>query len=502
MRLAERYDVICAGGGLSSYLCSALLAKAGKRVLVIDEEDQATARTYGDGYIFDPDFAGFTGLNDTAALGRSLRELGVGTDDFRAADSVIQVLTSNYRLVFSKEAEAFEREVRREVARGHEDVFAFFDLLRRAAGSIPSFVEGALTRGQGTTADASSWRRFWGSYYSKIQSDRPVALSKVLPSNGAELCENLGAAILGAMSYAAPTNLGCEQSMRGLSVSLQGQGFYVGGLDALKKRLATLVLEAGGSVKRDTSVESLITESGKVVGVLLSSFEGIIRSNIVVIGSRLRRLYLTLPENMRDPSLFRSLGRVVPSSWRFTVSLTVKRSVIPIGATSSMTYVGSHQFPLEEENYLKIQIIPDGVYSSRPEGAETATLLVTALVPYRASALDYDYLRRLGGRMIRTLAELMPFLEYNIVSLYPDFRANDAELREAYPFRGPDWLPENLMQYYVRGHRSVQDFWGPSWTTPHTNLYFAGRSVWPSLGTYGEALAARKIFDDVMLPRN
>ncbi len=500
MRLADHYDVICAGGGLSSYLCAALLAKRGKRVLVIDDEDQALSRRYDSGFVFDPDFATFTGLQDSAALGLSLKDLGIDAP-FQLADAIIQVMTPEYRIVFSKDQVAVQTEVRRELANAGAGVGDFFGLLGRAGQEVPSFVEGALAPGQGRTADTSAWKKFWGRYYPLIQSEKPVALSRGLPDGVAEVCENLGAAILGAMTYAAPLNLGCEQSMRGLALCLQDHGYFSGGLEALESRMAEIVIAAGGGVKKDTRVESLIAEEGKIVGVLLSSFEGIIRSDVVVIASRLKRLYATLPVGMRDSTLVRNLSRVVPSSWRFTLSVTVDRNVIPIGATSSMTYIGSYQFPLEEDNYLKIQIIPDGVYPNA-DTANTATLLVTALIPYRASSMDYSYLRRLGGKMLRVLSELMPFLEYNIVSLYPDFRSSEVALREAYPFRGPDWVPENLMQYYVRGHRSVQDFWGPSWTTAHPNLYFAGRSIWPSLGLYGEALTARKIFDDVMLPKN
>ncbi|MBI3556360.1 MAG: FAD-dependent oxidoreductase [Deltaproteobacteria bacterium] len=500
MRLADHYDVICAGGGLSSYLCAALLAAKGKRVLVIDDEDQALPRRYDAGFVFDPDFATFTGLRASAALGHSLKDLGID-DGFQLADAIIQVMTPEYRIVFSRDQAAVQTEVRRGLTRAGKEVGEFFGLLGRAGKEVPTFVDGALTPGRGEGTDTTSWKRFWGKYYPLIQSEKPVALARAIPGGSAEVCENLGAAILGAMSYAAPMNLGCEQSIRGLALCLQDQGYFSGGIEALEQRMAAIVLAAGGSVKKDTRVESLIAEGGKIVGVLLSSFEGIIRSDVVVITSRLRRLYATLPDGMRDSTLVRNLSRVVPSSWRFTLSVTVNRNVIPIGATSNMTYIGSYQFPLEEDNYLRIQIIPDGVYPAS-DTADMTTLLVTALIPYRASSMDYSYLRRLGGKMLRVLSELMPFLENNIVSLYPDFRASEAALREAYPFRGPDWVPENLMQYYVRGHRSVQDFWGPGWTTAHSNLYFAGRSIWPSLGLYGEALTARKIFDDVMLPKN
>lgn len=498
MRLADQYDVICAGSGLSSYLCAALLAKAGKRVLVIDDEDRALARVLEDNRLFDPDFALFGGLEETAALGKSLRELGLyagedGAPAFRPYDEVTQVLTANHRIVFHRDGAETCREVRRELKGSSDAVCDFFSSLYDAGTSIGSFVENVLNPGQSGAAETAAWKKFWGPYLKVINQPAPVALRDVLSGSSAEICEHLASAMLGALSYAAPVNLGFEQCIRGLALPFKGLYFYSDGLDGLKARLAAIVKAAGGGIKKDARVESLIAEGNKISGVLLSSFEGIIRSDIVVLGSRLKRLYATLPVPMQDPALLRSLSRIEPHSWRFTIAVTVKSDVVPIGSTSNMVYVGSYQLPLQEENYLRIQILPGA-------NAGSVTLLLTTLVPYKSSAMDYAYLRRLGGRMLQTLAELFPFLEENILKIFPDIRAGQEALRAVYPFSAPDWVPENLLQYYLRGQRLAQDFWGPSWATPHSNLYFAGRAIWPSLGIYGEALTARKIFDDVMLP--
>src|SRR4051812_34575070 len=125
MKLADRYDVICAGGGLSSFLCAALLAKSGKKVLVVDDEDQALPRVcsraaIGNGSpqtVFDPDFAVFSGLHESAALGRSLKELGVDLSQtsFRPLDAITQVLAPEYRIIFWRDGAEACREVRRHL---------------------------------------------------------------------------------------------------------------------------------------------------------------------------------------------------------------------------------------------------------------------------------------------------------------------------------------------------------------------------------------------------
>jgi hypothetical protein len=499
MRLKERYDVICAGSGLSSYLCAALLAKGGKRVLVVDDEDPERYRRSNPNAEFDPDYCLFSGLGEGGALGLSLGELGISVEkEFVAVSSATQVLTGEYRIVLWRDFEATRDEIARELPAEAAELHDFFKLLYGAPRSIPAFIEAAASTGQGTTPESARWKRYWGKYYRPIAQARATPLASTFPGVAGEVCQGIAAGILGTMSYAVPQSLGFEQSVRGMALPLQGAYHYRGGLPSLKERLSTLIVDSGGSIKRNARVEALIVRGKRISGVLLSSFEGIINAGVVVLSSRLRRLYATLPVDFRDAGLLRGLDRVLPTHWRFTLSIKIDSAVVPIGVTETMTYIGSYKYPLEEENYLRLQLVPDGG-TSAGSGGET-TLLVTAMVPYRASTMDYSYLRCLSGKMVRVVSEIMPFLERGILAIRPDFRKGEDELREHYPFSGPEWVPESLMQYFVRGHRNAQDFWGPGWTTSHPNLYFAGRSIWPSLGIYGEALAARKIFDDVMRP--
>lgn len=501
MKLANQYDVICAGGGFSSYLCAALLAKTGKKVLLIDEEIKRKTPG-GAALYFDPDFLTLAGDGETTALGKSLSELGI-TTNLQSSENIIQVLTSKYRVKFGSDKKKTADDLKRELIDSGAGVADFFELLAKASSEIPNFVFTAMSPGQVLSADTQAWKKYWGSFFARIKSDKPIALQDGLDLKPLEkeTADNLAAAILGTLTYSAPINLGCEQVFRGLTLALQGQSHFLGGVAKLNEKLAKIVCDSGGDIKFGSRVESLVARKGVVEGVHLSSFEGVIQSKMVVLGSRLHRLYMTLPDEFREASVMRGLRRVVPSSWRFTLSINVRSKVIPIGATSTMAYVGSFRYPLEEENFLKIQIVPSEVKIQASE-SDSVTVLLTTLVPYRSSSMNYSYLRKLSGKMLRVLAETMPFLEDNILSIYPDFRNDDLQLKEAYPFDGVDWIPESLMQYYIRGHRSSQDFWGPSWTTPHRNLYFAGRCIWPSLGVYGEALAARKIFEDISRPSN
>ncbi|MEW6058441.1 MAG: hypothetical protein AB1540_17710, partial [Bdellovibrionota bacterium] len=178
MRLSDHYDVICAGGGLSSYLCAALLAKSGKKLLIVDDKEHARERICSDGSIFDPDFFPVSGLGASAALGRSLRELGLFDEgqDFESSDAVTQVLTPDYRVVFWHDTEATSREIARELPRAGLPSLDFFSRIYKAPTSRPSFVENAITPGQTSSREVSRWKGFWGQYYKAIGHRKPVAL--------------------------------------------------------------------------------------------------------------------------------------------------------------------------------------------------------------------------------------------------------------------------------------------------------------------------------------
>lgn len=494
MRLSDRYDVVCSGGSLSSYLSAALIARYGRRVLVVDDEPSHAPRVYRGSFLFDPDFPLFPGLLHPGGLGGLLSTLGIESElsKFVPVGVVSQVVGPAHRTVFGG-GEAQLWEDLEQDFRGGEELSRFFRTLYRAPEEIPAFVAEVPTMGQSSSGELRRWRKFWGPQFEAIRAAHAVRLSR-MPGGGVPAAgEELATALLGSLSYSAPLNVGGEQCLRGLPVFLRGQHHHPEGAFALKRRLREFIEARGGDVRAGARVEGLIAEGNRVGGVLLSSHEGIVRGDVIILGGRLRRLYATLPGDLQDPFVTRGLRRVSVSHWRYTLSITMNREAFPVGATDHMTCVGSYQEPLEEENFLKIVALP-----GRGQGdKEVTTLLVTALVPYRASSMDYRYLQRLSGKILLAMCNLMPFLEYNIVALFPDFTRGQRDLEECYPFEGPDWVPENLMTYYVQGHRAAQDFWGPSWRSTSPNLYFSGRSVWPSLGSYGEVLAARRIAGEV-----
>ncbi|MGE4233354.1 MAG: hypothetical protein AB7F43_08500 [Bacteriovoracia bacterium] len=480
------YDVICVGGVLSSYLCAALLAKSGHKVLLIQESDYAEGSREGfdSGLAFDPDFLPLAGPAQNV-IRQMFRKLDLDFDGLEPLSSVTQILNPRYRLKLTSNPEESIKEIRREIDFESDSVVDLFEQFYSVSKASPEVLNNVQTLNQSTSEQLRTWRKAWtsDSFYRSIHKTKPARVNDIVSGDQSAEVEGLLNALLAGLSYVTPSNIGFEQVSRSIPLYLQGQAMCPRNL---KQKLSAIIKANGGTVRDETQIDALAVENGKIVGVLLSSYEGVCLARQVALFNRVRRIYHSLPENMRDSTLLRSLERLVPSHWRYTLAVELDREVLPLGVTPHMVYVGSSRYPLQEDNFLRLQVSPDN-----------RLLLVTTLVPYKASALNYGYLRRLSGTIMQVLSSVIPFLDSHMIRLHPDFRKGESEIAKCYPFSGPDWVPENLIQYYVRGHKSVQDFWGLSMSTVHQNLHIGGRMVWPSLGLYGEFLSAQKIAKEI-----
>ncbi|HRK01680.1 MAG TPA: hypothetical protein PLH57_03380 [Oligoflexia bacterium] len=501
MQISERYDVICVGGTFSSYLAAAILSTAGCRVLVIDPQEGCVPHDVDGRTIFDPDLTPIWGLEFDSSLSRTLSNLGIlGTPDalpYVSLGGLSQVLNPAHRVKLSFDSNKLLQELKLEIPDSHGVLTELFEKLVQAAHEIPRYSSLVQNPAQMASQELAKTLKFWG-VYGAAALGKDQALHDLLGKKSS-IANAFLSGLIATLGPVSSKNVGTEQVLRTLSVAIRGQAFWRGGVESLKATLRRVAVQNGTHLVLRAQVDGLLYEKDRVRGVQLSSYDGVVFADYTILTTHLRKTYQTLPSVVADPTVMRSLNRVVPSHWRYTIAVSLNRDVIPVGATELMSYIGSYKLELEEENLLRIVVVPEGVYVDA-DTPDTVTVHVTALVPYRVSSLDYGYLRRLGGKMLHALAEIIPFFEYNVVSMYPDIRKDDRDLRALYPFDRREWVSEDLLSYYVRGGQECQAFAGVSWATPHENLYFAGRAALPSLGVFGEAVVTEKIVKDLLSP--
>lgn len=476
----QRYDVILTGRGLAPALSGALLSGRGRRVLIVEDraasergpEQEAFEREVGDS-------STFLGLEPSGLLSSLLAELRLTESCvFELCDEVAQVLTPEFRLTISREEGELARDLRRELP---EELAAPLERYLAAAKAAP--IPMGRPRPEKEHRDAGDRKA------SRLLAEMPSAGSQTT------LISSLITPLLTFCSHASPLNISTEQSIGLLALALKGVWRVNGGESAFIDRLYEKVRENGGTVMGKSSVESLVVEDDAIKGVLLSSYEGVVYADHVVLGARHGKIYGTLPDRMKDKNLLHDLSRVEPTHWRYSMLLSVDADGVPEGMASRVIHVADPSLPLDEENFLMIRSLPATQELKR--GRKTARIIASALVPFKPSSLDYEYLRRLSGRMLRQLETVMPFIDFNILQLMPDFRADVRGIKECYPEGRLSLVPEHLHQYYVKGGKEQQTVGVLPVSTPHANLYFCGRTLWPAWGSYGEVLSAARVADAV-----
>ncbi|MFI5497232.1 phytoene desaturase family protein [Actinoplanes sp. NPDC051859] len=300
------WDAIVIGSGLGGLTCAAYLTAAGKRTLVLEQNQVAGGcsqvfRRKGNRYEFD---VGMHYIGECHPEGRMTAALrGLGLDqriEFRPLDPdghstlVFPGLTfrvpSDWDTYLERLAEAFPRERRR---------------LRLAAGILRR-VGTELRRGELPGRSLRSLLRFARSAptlatLGQLPLSRLFALCRLSPLARAVLVGESG-------DYGTPPSRSSVALHGGfLDHYLTGGAWYPrGGGQVLPAQLIDVIATHGGAVRTKTRVRRILVENGTVTGVELDGGERV-QAPIVVSGADLKRTYLDLvgPEHLRPQTVAR-----------------------------------------------------------------------------------------------------------------------------------------------------------------------------------------------------
>lgn len=464
--LGGNYDVLVYGAGIAPTMCAALLSQKGRSVLLISPEGTNAEELELEEGPAVP--AVLSGLNEGYPVYQAFQELGLIEGlPWRKCETLAQVLTPHFRVKMNISANsAFSDELRIELS-GQERL-DLERLLRVINYESPL---------------RNSVRAVMCTDPSRIRPRRKVldAMRRHLGTVSKEITDTLVTPVAAFNSHSVPVNMPPEEAA--LVLALQGEGIWRldQGVGAIIERLIKSIHANGSDVLIGTEVASIVMEQKKVSGLLLSSFEGVVKGSQVVIGEDLRVLYGSIPLSLQDTNYVYDLSRVENSHIEHTVVFEINEDALPRGMAEDVVYLSDPTLPLEGENYLTLRSVKSG--------RGTIYVFATVLVPERVAKTQPKSLRRLSAMMLRKMEEIMPFVEYNIRQVWPDFR--HAAVSES--VRRP-----GKARYYVRGGKLRQGFNAVSIATPHDNMHACGGLIWPSLGLYGEALSGLRAAEAVL----
>jgi phytoene dehydrogenase-like protein len=471
MQVKGTYDLIVVGDQLSGLFLAAGAAQLGKRVLVLEGNSTPTVlyevpsgRLMGD-LLVEP----VIGLQDGSKVDKFLKSLGLYqelNDLFPRHDPALQIVSDRLRFDFEYDLARLRETAHREFPLPEAKLEAFCRALTAQSVSKKSFSD--------VIADIPlpvEWENFgW--------------LQTML----------FGAMAPGALPYAAYKEV--------IELAARGIRYPVGGRSALKERLLGRILVFGGSIKKSTWVEEIVFERGRLSGVLLSSYEGFVRSPIVVGAMGAKTFYELVPKKYRPKALAAAVERIQPCHWRMSFTLLVPDGLIPEGMGSHVAVV-DFDGPLAAERFLHINVFGKEVYGGIPAGHKA--LVVRILVPYEEQSLTLRYQERLLKRALKRLGEVMPFLRDQALALFPDPSRLEQDLvyQKFYHFKGLEFIPSALLAYESTLTPGYDNREFLDWKSYGLEgLLLCSRDIRPLLGFTGEVFTAMDLLANLQRKEN
>ena len=492
---AERYDVIVIGSGMGGLSAAALLAKSGKRVLVVERDDRAGGYAQSfqlKRYHFDAavHLVGGCqgGLIDGLLRSLGVRDLckftevspfytavfpGVRADVPTGGKEFVQALS----LQFPQEEKGFARMVElcsqlNGEARRFPDKPSIFDLLRTPS-SFPTLFK-----------------------------YRSSTLEQVMDQHLTDPKARALFASLWPYLGLPPSRVSfLYWSTMMMSYLDEGAYYCQGTFQNLANALVEAIRRSGGEVLLLSRVRRIAVSGGAVTGVVLENGQRI-ESDLVVSNVDARQTFEELVGADELPAHFmRKLRRMRPSLSAFVLFLATDLDLRKLGATHEMFLNGTWD---QEEAYRKILTgVPAAI------GVDVPTLIDPSLAPpgehiiIATSLIPYE----VGAPWKQEKARYSELIMKELEKVFPGLGEHTTFIEGASP-RTMERYTLNLTGA-VYGWEVTPDQVGPgrmARETPIRGLYLSGHWTQPGGGVYGvvvsgvltaQAILGRNLFEEI-----
>lgn len=513
--VADAYDVIVVGAGTGGLVAAALLARAGRRVLVLDGHYVAGGNATvfrRKQWEFDVGIHYVGDCGPDGVIPRILRACGAGDVVFRPMDPELEQITFP----------DFDFTIPRDKAAFRARLLERFPSERRGIDRYLRFLA-QVDRVQRATFGHSRWAQLWALLRS------PLVLRWARGSLGAFLdtCTRKPElrAILTAQhgTYAVAPGRVSAVLHAGLQnhYFVNGGWYPEGGGQVTSDRLAAAIEEAGGDIRLRAKVERIHVEDGRVAGVtFVNKHLGRVRvaAPIVVSNADLKRTVLELvgPEHF-PPAWVERIRRFEMALPMFVVflGLDVPVSALPYGNANRWVFAGYDAD--EEYERLRRGELPEEPFiyvatasHKDPGNAKLAppghtNLQIMTLVPsdpavWGTTAEDvasgayvasegYRFLKeRFTERVLARAERVIPDLREHIV--YREAATPLTHTRFTGSTEGTSYGIAATPGQFLQGR--------PSSSTPIAGLYLAGASTRSGHGIVGAMLSGVMAADRIL----
>ena len=276
---AQPFDAVVIGSGLGGLTCAALLAKTGKRVLVLERHYTAGGFTHSfkrRGYEWD---VGVHYIGDVHKPHSPMRRVFDTITDGRLQWAKMDPVYD--RMVFPDATYDFHSGVRnfrigllQHFPEAGPDIDAYLAHVRRASGTVAGHFGQRLLPGMLQGAAGAAVRRLSGDYFGRTTHEVLSSCTRN-PKLAAVLAGQWG-------DYGAPPKQS-SFAMHALVAQhyLDGANFPVGGASRIAAEIIPTIEASGGAVLVGAEVDQILVQRGRAVGVRMLNGDDILCPQVI-----------------------------------------------------------------------------------------------------------------------------------------------------------------------------------------------------------------------------
>lgn len=455
------YDVIIIGAGISGLVCGCYLARAGMKVLVIEQHDKPGGYCTSfkrQGFTFDAAAHSLGSYREGGSLRKILSELAIDKMvKITRSDPSDRILVPGFTITFWNSIQDTVDGLAARFPSEKDNIkryYAYFDHGADSSGSANLF-NSIVFRGK-------TFDDFLRSFFTD------TALINVIA------CPVFGYVGLPPALMQAATGVKIYHEY-----VIDGGYYPEGGMQELPNALASIINQNNGMVLYKRSVKKILSKNNSVEGVTLDNNEQIYSKYVVSACDAIQTFKTLLGDDIVGKQILDKLDNFIPSISTFILYIGIDHPFEGLPKPGlNMWYLPYLDLSRIYDHILRGDLNDFGggyVFRVSPDNR---TLLVFCLTSFRTSEFWKQYKKKIAEGLLNRIAMLIPDLKKHIV--YFDAATPSTLNRYTRNYRGanygwaplpsqsfdPDFRQKTFMTgLYLTGHWTTQTHGIPSVAT-------------------------------------